>query len=169
MNTIVKFELESRAKDLKGLGKSYEEIALILSKETKQTITKSAVFRYFESNHKAALQAIEKSDKLKAKVAEAEISTINERLEDISFLLELAKQARDEGDIKVAVLAMKARTEALNSLDERLGKLKAPINSNTINILNIQEKIQGARESFRNAIFTATTAVSEREDFGSIN
>lgn len=135
-NTIVKFDLESRAKDLKGLSKSYEEIAFILSNETKQTITKSSVFRYFESNHNAAVQVIEKQDKLKAKVAEAEINTIEQRIQVIEGLLRLAEEAEGE---HTRVKAYQAANDALDSLDSRIGKLSprgSTINLNNVNLNN---------------------------------
>lgn len=152
INNIIKFNLETRAKELRWESKSMDEIASILSEESGQQITKSTVFRYFESNDKIAAQVIEKNDKLKIKVIETEINTISKRLEVIDSLLKIAEQAQKSRDLKAAVLALRAATDAQDSLDERLGKLKASSNTNTINILNIQEEINGAREQFISAI-----------------
>ena len=141
LNNIVKYNLETRAKALKGEGKTLEEISKILTEEAKTKISVSTVYRYFEANEKAMSQAIEKSDKLKAKVADAEINTITKRVEIIDQFLEISEQALSCGDFRAAVMALRGATEAQDSLDERLGKLKAPTNTNNINILNIQEAI----------------------------
>jgi hypothetical protein len=144
-NLIVKCNLESRAKDLRGLGKTFPEIASILSEESKEDISQFTVYRYFKSNDCAVSQAIEKNDKLKIKVAETEINTINKRVEIIDTFLEIAGQAQDCGDFKAAIMALRGATEAQDSLDERLGKLKGSPSTN-INILNVQEAVKSARE-----------------------
>jgi|SRR5665647_524941 len=167
VNNLVKLNLETRAKELRWESKSMDEIAIIFSKESGQTITKSTVYRYFESNDKIAAQIIEKNDKLKIKVVDAEINTIEKRICIIDSRLKIAEQAQECGDLRAAVLALRAATEAQDSLDERLGKLKAPSNTNNINILNIQEAINGAREQFCNAISSITTASSESGDIES--
>jgi DNA-binding transcriptional MerR regulator len=120
INNIVKFNLETLARTLKGEGKTLEEISKILSAESKTKISVSTVYRYFESNEKAMTQAVEKSEKLQAKVAEAEISTIEHRIEVIEGLLQLAKTAEGE---HTRVKAFVAVNGALDSLDRRIGRL----------------------------------------------
>ncbi|WP_292390375.1 hypothetical protein [Methanosarcina sp. UBA5] len=120
INHIIKYNLETRAKDLKGAGKTLEEISKTLTAKAKTPITVSTVFRYFESNEKALIQAIEKSDKLKAKVADAEINTITKRVEIIDKFLRIAEQAQRCGDFKAVVMALRGATEAQDSLDESL-------------------------------------------------
>ena len=164
VNNIIKFNIETRAKELRWDSKSMDEIASILSEESGQQITKSTVFRYFESNDKIAAQLIEKNDKLKVKVIETEINTIEKRIEIINSLLKIAEQAQECGDLRAAVLALRAATEAQDSLDSRLGKLKAPSNTNNINILNIQEEINGARESFIRSITSSNAGSAESEN-----
>jgi len=163
VNNIIKFNLETRAKELRWESKSMEDIACTLSEESGQQITKSTVFRYFESNDKIAAQLIEKNDKLKIKVIETEINTVEKRIEIIDSLLKIAEQAQECGDLRAAVLALRAATEAQDSLDSRLGKLKAPSNTNNINILTIQEAIHGARESFIRSI-TGSDAEGEESE-----
>jgi hypothetical protein len=163
-NLIVKNDLESRAIELRGMGKTFPEISAILSKESRENISQFVVYRYFQSNEKAAAQAVEKSDKLKIKVVETEINTINKRVEIIDKFLEIAEQAQECGDFKAAILALRGATEAQDSLDERLGKLKARTNNNTVNVLNVQEAIHGARERFINAIVCNNGQNSEGED-----
>jgi hypothetical protein len=139
INNIIKFDLETQAKELKGEGKTLEEISQTLTEESKTPISLSTVFRYFGSNEKALVQAIEKSDKLQAKVADAEINTINKRMEVILSLIEIGAEARLEGDRRGAVLALKAATEALHLLDQRLGKLTP--NNTLIQINNNSSKL----------------------------
>jgi IS30 family transposase len=162
INNIIKFDLETRAKDLKAEGRTLEEISKILTEEAENTISVSTVFRYFESNEKALVQAIEKNDKLKAKVADAEINTITKRVEIIDQFLEISEQALSFGDFRAAVMALRGATEAQDSLDERLGKLKGqPTN---INILNIQEAVTSARELLTSRISSIASRVGESGD-----
>jgi len=163
INNIIKFDLETQAKELKGEGKTLEEISQTLTEESKTPISLSTVFRYFGSNEKALVQAIEKSDKLQAKIADAEINTITQRVEIIDQFLKISEQALKAGDFRAAVMALRGATEAQDSLDKRLGKLKAPTNTNNINILNIQEQTAHARERFADAVFRIANGNTERE------
>src|SRR5665647_1593056 len=139
INNIVKLNLETRAKDLRANGKSFAAIAKVLSHENKITITKDSVQRYFLADTDAKAQVIERSDKLKKKIVDAEISTINQRMDVILSLIEIGAEARFEGDRRGAVLALRAATDALHKLDERLGILNP---SNTlIQINNNSSKI----------------------------
>jgi hypothetical protein len=160
INNIIKYELETQARNLKGEGKTLEEISLILTEEAKTPISVSTVYRYFTSNEKAIAQVIEKSDKLKVKIADAEINTITKRVEIIDLFLEISEQAISCGDFRAAVMALRGATEAQDSLDERLGKLKAPTNTN-INILNIQEAVSSAREVLTSRITSIAARVGE--------
>jgi len=160
INNIIKYNLETRAKALKGEGKTLEEISKILSAESKTKISVSTVYRYFEANEKAMIQAIEKSNKLKAKVADAEINTITKRVEIIDEFLTIAEQALSCGDFRAAVMALRGATEAQDSLDERLGKLKGPQPTN-INILNVQEAVSSARELLASRISGIAARVGE--------
>ena len=163
INNIIKNDLETLAKELKGERKTLEEISRILTEEAKNPISLSTVYRYFDSNEKAIVQAIEKSDKLQAKVADAEINTITQRVKIIDQFLKISEQALKAGDFRAAVMALRGATEAQDSLDKRLGKLKAPTNTNNINILNIQEQTAHARERFADAVFRIANGNTERE------
>lgn len=139
INGIVKHDLENRAKNLRGEGRTLEEISNILSAESNVIISLSSVYRYFESNEKAAVQAIEKSDKLKAKVAEAEISTIEDRQTVIKALLLMG--ADESLNPSIRIKAYSAANEALDSLDKRLGKLSSSsgVTFNNINSMKLSE------------------------------
>jgi hypothetical protein len=58
-------------------------------------------------------------------------------------------------------MALRGATEAQDSLDERLGKLKAPTNTNNINILNMQEAVSSARELLASRISGIAARVGE--------
>ncbi|AKB77953.1 hypothetical protein MSHOH_1470 [Methanosarcina horonobensis HB-1 = JCM 15518] len=126
LNNIIKFNLETRTKELKDQGKTLDEISEILSVESEQKITKSTVFRYFEAKDREAAQVIEKQDKLKARVVEAEISTIEYRMRGIEVLLNIAENGEHEHNRVKASLALK---DSLDSLDSRLGKLSPTKNT----------------------------------------
>jgi len=78
INNIVKLNLETQAKDLRAGGKSHVANAKVLSQENNITITKDSVQRYFLADTGAKAEVIERSDKLKKKMVDAEISTINQ-------------------------------------------------------------------------------------------
>lgn len=110
-----------------------------MTEESGQRITKSVVQRYFENRELEQSKAVEMSAKLKVKVAEAEISTIEDRQEVIRDLLDLAKKEKSG---QVRVQAYRAVNEALDSLDKRLGKLSpagTTVNLNNINVNNVKE------------------------------
>jgi len=140
INNIVKLNLETRVKDLRAGGRSFAAIAKVLSQENKITITKDSVQRYFLTDTDAKAQVIERSDKLKKKMVDAEINTINQRMEVILSLIEIGAEARLEGDRRGAVLALRAATDALHKLDERLGILN-PANT-LIQINNNSPKLE---------------------------
>jgi hypothetical protein len=60
-------------------------------------------------------------------------------------------------------MALRGATEAQDSLDERLGKLKGPQPTN-INILNIQEAINGAREVLSSRISCISSSFEDGRD-----
>jgi len=109
INNIVKLNLETRAKDLRANGKSFAAIAKVLSHENKITITKDSVQRYFLADTDAKAQVIERSDKLKKKIVDAEISTINQRMEVILSLIEIGAEARLEGDRRGCCFSIESR------------------------------------------------------------
>lgn len=119
--------------------KSTREIARILSDESGHKITQSSVHRYFASFRLEKQRAVEKRGQLVAKIAEAEISTIEQRQAVINGLLEIAENGYNE---HARVNAYRAANNALDSLDARLGNLspsKNTIQLNNININNITE------------------------------
>ena len=133
INKIVKYKLESEAIALRKDGNTFDAIATILSNNSKQNISKSNVFRFFESYEKTKAELLERQEALKVEYVEADISTIEDRLDIIKGLKKLAETADEERD---RVLAYKTANEALDSLDKRLGKLTNTQNGVTINNIN---------------------------------
>lgn len=121
-NKIVSLNLESRAIDLKAQDRTVREIASILSEESRQSISYSAVQRYFDSYEQAKARAVEKSDKLQAKVAEAEINTITEAMACIDELKNICKAAQKKGDHRTAIMAIDKIYTGLDIVNKVLGK-----------------------------------------------
>jgi len=137
-NNIIKYGLESRAEELYNQNLSLSEIGAILSAESKQDISKSTLFRYFGSEARCKAAVIEKRAQLQVTVIEAEISTIKDRQDIVKGLLSIAESAEFERD---RIAAYKVATEALDSLDKRLGKLSnnAAGITNNINVLKLSD------------------------------
>lgn len=160
MNQITKLNIESRTRDLKIQGESERSIAEILSKEVNQKITQSSVHRYLANNTKVTQQAIESNDKLKVKVAEAELDTIEARRELIDKIQALGDKAEEFGDIKTALYALDKAINALDSLDKRLGKIsdKPDINVN-IQLNSVVQENQAYQNFMLNKICPACKVV----------
>lgn len=152
INKITKLCLESRAIELRGpLGNetSHAEIAKILSEESKEVITQSSVQRFFASREQAKAQAVEKSDKLQAKVAEAEINTLTEAMACVDELKKICKAAQKEGDNRTAIQAIDKIYTGLDIINKVLGKYQTtPLiqvnnqQNNVVNIATLKEKMK---------------------------
>jgi len=138
INNIVKHELDLRAVKLREQGNTFEKIAEILTEESNNTITYSSVYRFFESYEKTKAVIIERQEPLKVKAIEVEISTIEDRLDIIKGLKKLAESALEDRD---RVAAYRVATEAIDSLDKRIGKLtnNPGVTINNINAMNLSE------------------------------
>lgn len=122
-NKIEYHGLGSRVVDLRARDDStLATIAATISEEAGESISPSAVKRYLVAREDATTRAIEKSDQLKSRIAEVEINTIDERQKIISLLKGVAARAINAGDLRAAVGALREATNALNSLDQRVGK-----------------------------------------------
>lgn len=150
INKITKFNLESRAIELRGLlgnGKSHAEIARILSEESNHKITTSSVQRFFASREQAVVQAAEKSDKLKAKVAEAEINTIDEAMACVDELKDICDKAKEAGDYRTAIQAIDKIFAGLDIVNKVLGKYQTDplvqVNNyhQEVNIAAVRDKV----------------------------
>lgn len=139
LQKIERLGLESRARTLKKTGLTTRDIADTLSKESGQKIAKSTVADFFKADDILKEEIVESNNKLRAVVIEAEISTIENRQTIITGLLTIASSK--ETDDKIKIYACKVATEALDSLDKRLGKLSSNTSgiTNNINVLKLSE------------------------------
>jgi len=138
VNKITKYNLEDRVRELNKNGTSLRNIADTLSTESGQKINKDSVYTFLKSDEKNTVEIIEKKTALKVAVAEAEISTIENRQKIITGLLCLAEYAEHDRD---RIAAYKVATEALDSLDKRLGKLSGNqgVTINNINAVKLSD------------------------------
>jgi len=134
---IEKLGLENRARKLQENGVSLRDMSDILSSESGQKITKSTLSNFFKYDVQVKAELIQKKESLQLKVTEAEISTIRDRQDIVKGLLSIAESAEFERD---RIAAYKVATEALDSLDKRIGKLtnNAGI-TNNINVLKLSD------------------------------
>jgi len=71
--------------------------------------------------------AVEKSNKLKAKVAEAEINTLTEAMACIDELKKICKASQEEGDNRTAIQAIDKIYTGLDIVNKVLGKYKVSL------------------------------------------
>ena len=138
VNRITKYNLENRTRELNESGTSLRDIADILTNESRHKISKDSVFSFLKADERYTAEIVESKTQLKAKVAEIEISTIEQRKQVIDGLLGLAQSAENE---HTRVLAFKEANNALDSLDKRLGKLtgSSGVTINNINAVKLEE------------------------------
>lgn len=143
INKINKYGLESKAVALKKDDKSFTEIARILSLDSKRQISESSVQRFFASLDSDKREAVQKSDKLKTKLVEAEINTLQEALEAIEVLKDICQEAKLTGDLKTAILAVEGIYKGLDMINKLLNKYQTTTN-NQFNFTEVN--IDSARE-----------------------
>lgn len=143
VNKLNKYGLESKAVALKKDGKSFTEIASELSLVSNKQISVSSVQRFFASRESDKLEAVQKSDKLKVKLVEAEINTLQEALECIEELKAICREAKLTGDLKTAILAVESIYKGLDMINKLLNKYQTTTN-NQFNFTEVN--IDSARE-----------------------
>ena len=119
---IVRYCLQSRVSQLKAEGKSYREIATIITKESGHNVSNTSVQRYFEATDRAKVEVVEKSDRLKAKLVEAEFNTVSGCVTCIEDLQKICAAAKESGDLRTAILAIDSIYKGLDMLNKILGK-----------------------------------------------
>ena len=140
---IIRLNLQSQASDLKAAGKSLREISKILTYESGNSISYPSVMRYFEAVDRAKVEVVDKSDKLKTRLVEAEIDTINETMQCIKVLKGICQDAKAVGDLRTCILAIDSIYKGLDMLNKILGKYQAATN-NQFNYAEVN--IDSARE-----------------------
>ena len=115
--------LQNKAIELRTVNKlSYRQISEKLSKQTGEDISYSVVQRFFSIKEHDAVEVAAKSDKLKAKLVEGEINTIQGCVDCIDELKDICKKCKDEGDYRGAIQAIDKIYPALDMLNKVLGK-----------------------------------------------
>ena len=160
---IVRYCLQSRVSQLKAEGKSYREIATIITKESGHNVSNTSVQRYFEAMDQAKVEVVEKSYKLKAKLVEAELDTVDGCVACIKDLQDICAAAKESGDLKTAILAIDSIYKGLDMLNKILGKYQSSQN-NQFNFTEVN--INSAREriiSRISGIASKTGSISDTE------
>jgi len=125
LNRVIKFNLEDRAIELRAEGKGIRDVAKVLSEESGEKISSSSVQRFLNQRNDAAAEVVAKNEELAARVAEAEINTIEKRQAIIQELIEIARESKKGKNYRDAVSGLGKAIDALDSLDKRTGKLES--------------------------------------------
>jgi len=133
LSKIIKYGLESRARELYDNDISFSEIAVALSNESGQNITKAMTFQYLSSESRCNAAVIEKKANLQFAIVEAEISTIEIRQSLINKLIDVFETCETKQEY---ALISKELREHVDSLDKRIGRLSANQQNLTINNFN---------------------------------
>lgn len=138
---LSKLCLESKAADMSKNGMSSYEIAKALSSEARQTISADSVQRYLKTLENDKKEVVEKSDKLKAKIVEAEINTVEEAMYCVNTLKWICEEARESKDYHVLIQAIGKIYPALDVINKVLGKYQV-LPQNTITANDVQINLQ---------------------------
>ena len=129
INAIEKHGLEQLAYDLKNAGKSYSEIAETLSETTGTKITKSSVYRYFDTHtnirDEIVKDIIDRNETLVATSMAQSLDTNAMRIRlsaSLMALLEKKLNAEYVDGKEISALAKEIR-EGLNDMDEVLSPM----------------------------------------------
>ncbi len=80
-----------------------------------------------KSNEKVTAQAVAASAKLQVKLATVQLDTVEARRAIIQDIRDISESAKASGNLKIALEGLKIAVIAIESLDERLGGLKQPL------------------------------------------
>ena len=118
---IEKLGLQNKAIELRAT-MSFREVAKGLSKHSGKNITYDMVRNFFTYRDRDAVEVAAKQDKLKAKLVEGEINTIQGCVDCIDELKDICKKCKEEGDYRGAIQAIDKIYPALDMLNKVLGK-----------------------------------------------
>lgn len=115
--------LQNKAIELRTVNKlSYRQISEKLSKQTGEDISYSVVQRFFSIKEHDAVEVAAKSDKLKSKIVDAEINTIQECMKCLADLQLVFDRALDDGDLRAAIMATGEKWKGIDIINKVLGK-----------------------------------------------
>lgn len=159
-NKIQVLNLSDKAVQLRAEGLSFRQISQELTKRAKQPITYHVVQKFFSKREHDAIEVVGKSDKLKTKIVEAEINTIEECMKCLSDLQDVFDRAMEDGDLRAAIMATGEKWKGIDIINKVLGKYQVvPINNMNFTEVNID----GARERLISRIASITSKTCDVE------
>ena len=144
--------LSDKAVQLRAEGLSFRQISTELTKRAKQPITYHVVQKFFSKREHDAIEVVGKSDKLKTKIVEAEINTIQECMKCLADLQEVFDRAMDEGDLRAAILATGEKWKGIDIINKVLGKYQnlpemVSVTNNTVYV-SLDQKVKEYEKYF---------------------
>jgi len=122
-NKIVKYGVEKDALRLKAEGKTNAQISRILSDKCKKHITQMSVGRFFQAEHEALTEEVnrtmQKNEELQVKKAETHLDAISQLTFINGETLNILRSAKQSHDFKTALKAIE-RVEKQLELQARL-------------------------------------------------
>ena len=151
-NKIQVLNLSDKAIKLRAEGLSFRQISTELTKRAKQPITYHVVQKFFSKREHDAIEVVGKSDKLKTKIVEAEINTIQECMKCLADLQEVFDRAMDEGDLRAAILATGEKWKGIDIINKVLGKYQnlpemVSVTNNTVYV-SLDQKVKEYEKYF---------------------
>lgn len=140
--------LQNKAIELRTVNKlSYRQIAKELTKFSGEKISFDIVRRFFALKEHDAVEVAAKSDKLKSKIVDAEINTIQECMKCLADLQLVFDQALENGDLRAAIMATGEKWKGIDIINKVLGKyqnLPDMVNNVTQNnvFVSIDQKVK---------------------------
>ena len=151
-NKIQVLNLSDKAVQLRAEGLSFRQISKELTKRAKQPITYHVVQKFFSKREHDAIEVVGKSDKLKTKIVEAEINTIQECMKCLSDLQDVFDRAMEEGDLRAAILATGEKWKGIDIINKVLGKYQnlpdmVSVTNNTVYV-SLDQKVKEYEKYF---------------------
>ena len=151
-NKIQVLNLSDKAVQLRAEGLSFIQISTELTKRANQPITYHVVQKFFSKREHDAIEVVGKSDKLKTKIVEAEINTIQECMKCLADLQEVFDRAMDEGDLRAAILATGEKWKGIDIINKVLGKYQnlpemVSVTNNTVYV-SLDQKVKEYEKYF---------------------
>lgn len=151
---IEMLDLQNKAIELRTVNKlSYRQIAKELTEFSGEKITFDIVRRFFALKEHDAVEVAAKSDKLKSKIVDAEINTIQECMKCLADLQRVFDQALENGDLRAAIMATGEKWKGIDIINKALGKyqnLPDMVNNVTQNnvFVSIDQKVKEYEKYF---------------------
>ncbi|RLI81665.1 hypothetical protein DRP04_05600 [Archaeoglobales archaeon] len=137
INKIIKLGLEEQANKLKAQGLSDYKIAEELTKIAGIKITRSTVYRYFNSNHDPVVQHVKQREEIVTKAINGRIDAVQQLIAINEETLRILKKAKESGDLKTALKAIERIEKQLELQAKLLGDIKEGPTAVVINVMKV--------------------------------